>query len=99
MSGIIGTVISWMLPFLKLFGIVERNGLSPFATSFNSPYDLSNAVKWFFCAPKADMRGSTSTNANVANEEVAEVEVEEEDVTDVDSNLSNGGNVDTNFTS
>ena len=43
------------------------------------------------------MRRSTNTNANVANEEVAEVELEEEDVTDVDSNLSNGGNVDTDF--
>ena len=44
-SGIIVAVNSCMLPFLKLFGIVEGNGLSSFATNFNSPSDLSYAVK------------------------------------------------------
>jgi hypothetical protein len=46
-----------MTQFLKLFGVDELNGLSPFAAAnINSPQDLLSLIKAFFCAPKKDTR-------------------------------------------
>ena len=50
---------SWMVPFLQLFGIVHGNGLSPFATSINTPGpgELSALFEQFFKNPKQNRRG------------------------------------------
>ena len=45
MKGIIAVANSCMLPFLQLFGVVEGNGLSPFARHFNTPSDLKEEME------------------------------------------------------
>jgi hypothetical protein len=52
-SGIIDTVNSWMVPFLKLFGIEDGNDLSPFIQTFNPPEHISLVIQQFFCPPKS----------------------------------------------
>ena len=47
----------WMVPIFKLFGIVDGNRLSPFATSINAPGELSAMIEQFFKKPKQDQRG------------------------------------------
>jgi hypothetical protein len=56
--GVIEATNSWMIPFLGLFGAEAGNGLSPFATSFQSPADLLATMEDFFRPPKRDLRGS-----------------------------------------
>ena len=48
-----------VVPFLQLFGIVHGNGLSPFATSINTPCpsELSAMIEQFFKKPKWDQPG------------------------------------------
>ena len=45
-----------MLPFLKLFGAEEGNGVSPFARTFESPNDLITVINNFFQPPASDPR-------------------------------------------
>jgi hypothetical protein len=59
-KGVIEVANSWMIPFLGMFGVVEGNGLSPFATSIDSPSDLRSMLNQFFRPPKRDTRGNTS---------------------------------------
>jgi hypothetical protein len=75
-SGIIEAVNSWMIPFLELFGVENGNGISPFANSFHSAIDLSNAVNLFFRVPKADMRGRFSRNASEVGDNIESDDVE-----------------------
>ena len=51
-KGVIEVVNSWMLPFLKVFGVEEGNGLSPFAVPIETPNDLITMVEQFFKPPK-----------------------------------------------
>ena len=46
--GVVEDDRSWMVPFLELFGIVDGNGLSHFATSINTPGELSAMIEQFF---------------------------------------------------
>ena len=45
-----------MLPFLKMFGVEEGNGISPFARTFDMPSDLVAAINKFFQPPPSDPR-------------------------------------------
>ena len=82
-----------MLPFLKLFGVVEGNGLSPFATDITSANDLSNHINQFFKPPKRDMRGM-NTSGGGGNNDDASVLVEEV-VEEDETNISNAGSATT----
>ena len=42
--------------FLKLFGVEEVNGISPFSVDMDSPADLLKLIKYLFCPPKRDLR-------------------------------------------
>ena len=57
-KGVIGMSNAWMVQFLKIFGVVEGNGLSPFVTSIDSPSDLSALIDRFFRPAKSDTRGN-----------------------------------------
>ena len=58
----------------KQFGVVEGNGLSPFAKDINSPDELLSLLKDLFKAPKRDRRdmapqaGAQAGNSNSSNE-------------------------------
>ena len=49
-------VQSVMVPFLKLFGVEEGHGLSPFALDMEDPSDLIEKITKFFKPPKRDPR-------------------------------------------
>ena len=55
-----------MKPFLKIFGVEELNGHSPFDVEMDIPSDLINLVKDLFPPPKRDLRGNPK-NENYAN--------------------------------
>ena len=61
-KGVIEVVNSWMLPFLKVFGVEEGNGLSPFAVPIETPSYLLTVVEQFFKPPKRDNRGNSTIN-------------------------------------
>jgi hypothetical protein len=44
-----------MLPFLKLFGVVDGNELSPFTANIDSPRELQDMIIDFFKPPKRKM--------------------------------------------
>jgi hypothetical protein len=44
-----------MLPFLKLFGVVDGNGLSPFTTTIDSPRELQDMITDCSNHPKEKM--------------------------------------------
>jgi len=72
-----------MTQFLKLFGVDELNGLSPFAAAnINSPQDLLSLIKAFFCAPKKDTRDCGGVV--VDEEEVIDGNEDEDEDVDVD---------------
>jgi len=50
-----------MRPFLKLFGIVEGNGLTPFAADIETTDELLKMVNDYFKPPERDIRGFTDT--------------------------------------
>ena len=54
MKGITRVVNQSMNSFLKLFGVKEGNGLSPFAGDINTPEERLSLVKDFFRPPKRD---------------------------------------------
>ncbi len=48
-QGVINAVNSWIVPFLKIFGVEEGNGLTPLVTTIlNNPADLSAIVVNYF---------------------------------------------------
>ncbi len=53
-SKIVKTANAVVVPFLKLFGVEEGNGLSPFARTFDSPNDLSTVISAYFQPPESD---------------------------------------------
>ena len=59
---IVRTTNAVMLPFLKLFGAVDGNGISPFARNFENPSDLIAAINTFFMSPASDPRDGTDIN-------------------------------------
>lgn len=58
-----------MHPFLKLFGIVDGNGLSPFAANIETT-NLLIMVKKFFKPPKHDLHGFGATNDSAEVDDV-----------------------------
>ena len=61
-SKIVKTTNDVMLPFLKMFGVEEGNGISPFARNFENPSDLIAAINTFFMPPASDPRDGTDIN-------------------------------------
>ena len=57
---IVKTTNDVMLPFLKLFGVEEGNGVSPFARTFDTPSDLIAVINKFFQPPPSDPRDRQS---------------------------------------
>jgi len=89
-KGVIEVVNSWMLPFLKVFGVEEGNGLSPFAVAIEKPSDLLALVEQFFKPPKRDKRGNSTLDDDDVAEDVDLLE--EEDLVEEVSQASNGVN-------
>lgn len=52
---------SKMHPFLKLFGVVEGSGLTPFAVDIETTDEPLQMVKDYFRPPKRNIRGFTDT--------------------------------------
>jgi hypothetical protein len=50
--GLLAFTRSVMVPFLKVFGVVEGHGLSPFAVKINTPQDLRQIIIQYFKTPK-----------------------------------------------
>ena len=59
----------WMTPFLKLFGVEEGNGISPFAVEIRSPAELGSLIQNFFKPPKRDPRGQQQRSDEVGDVE------------------------------
>ena len=51
-----------MLPFLKLFGAVDGNGVSPFARNVETPNDLITTINTCFMPPATDPRDGTNND-------------------------------------
>ena len=69
---------SFMIPFLKLFGVEECNRLSPFAVDISSPKHLLTLVETFFKPPKRETRGrSSEISQGVPAEEPAPIMIQE----------------------
>ena len=51
-----------MKQFLKLCGVEELNGLSPFSVDMYIPDDLIKLIQTFLCTPKGDMIETTINN-------------------------------------
>ena len=63
-SRIVKTTNDVMLPFLKLFGVEEGNGVSPFARTFDTPSDLIAVINKFFQPPPSDPRDRQTDDNN-----------------------------------
>ena len=87
-KGVIEVVNSWMMPFLKLFGVEVGNGLSPFAVDIDTPSDLLALIDQFFKPPKRDMRGNTTLDDKIME---VDVEVDGEVSVDEGSRRENNG--------
>ena len=61
-------VNSVMMPFLKLYGVEEGHGLSPFASNIDDPNELAQKITDFFKTPKRDPR-DRAPSADVAGSE------------------------------
>ena len=86
---------SRMTNFLKLFGIEEGNGLSPFCCSISSPAELKSLITQFFKPPKKDNRGYVVTGTQV----IVDVESEDEDEDEDQIDDSNDGVTDSSIDS
>ena len=85
-KGVIEVTNSFMLPFLKLFGVEVGNGLSPFATNIDTPDDLVIQLRQFFRPARRDARGATSFSLAVNNgADATSVDEEEDSVLDDDN--------------
>ena len=56
----------FMKPFLKIFGVEEGNGLSPFSVDMDIPADLIKPIEYFFRPPNRDLRDNPK-NENTKN--------------------------------
>lgn len=63
-SSVIRQVNRIMKPFLKLFGVEDGNGLSPFAADIDDPNQLSSLLKDLFKPPKRDPRDKAPVTSN-----------------------------------
>ena len=64
-----------MRPFLKLFGVDDGNGLTPFAAHIDTTDQLLELVKAYFRPPKRDLHGlngSIELSTAIASEDDAE---------------------------
>ena len=59
-KGVIEQGVTIMMPFLKKFGVIEGNGLSPFATKIETPSDLHKLIVAYFTTASWPL--STSAN-------------------------------------
>ena len=59
-----------MIPFLKLFGVEEGNGISPFAVEIQSPAHLGCLIEEFFKPSRKDPRGEQHMVEEVHDPEV-----------------------------
>ena len=55
-KGIICNINQFMKPFLKIFGVEEGNGPSPFYVDMDTLYDLIKPTKGLFLPPKRDLQ-------------------------------------------
>lgn len=84
---IMNTTSSALRPFLKLLGVVEGNGLTPFASHIETTNQLLKMVKDYFKPPKRDLRGFTSIN-EVTNMEDVETFSDDDDGDEVNANVN-----------
>ena len=92
MKGVIEVTNSFVIPFLKLFGVEAGNGLSPFATNINTPNDLETRVRQFFHPARRDTRGAASLSSAVGDGAVdASVEEAEDGGLDDDDDTDSTG--------
>jgi hypothetical protein len=63
--GLLAFTRSVMVPFLKVFGVVEGHSLSPFAVKIDTPQDLRQIIIQYFKTPKKIT--STVINQNVTS--------------------------------
>ena len=82
---IMNTTSSKLRPFLKLFGVVEGNGLTAFASHIETTDQLLQMVKDYFKPPKRDLRGFPSI-VEVTNMEDVETDSDDDDVDEVNDN-------------
>lgn len=88
-SRVIRMATAVTLPFLKLFGVEDGNGLSPFAVDIGSPDALADIVKEYFKPPKSDPRDRSAANGGDDEEEEDEVvDSDDDDGDDGDDNES-----------
>ena len=57
-----------MPPFIKLFGVVDGNGLSPFASEILTTQELLQLTKELFQPPKHDLHGINAADGEVEEE-------------------------------
>eukprot|EP00957_Ditylum_brightwellii_P150860 11487187-Ditylum_brightwellii.AAC.1 len=55
-KGVIQAFNSWMIPFLKLFGVKKGNILSPFTCNFDTPDDLIKLIEDTLKCLQCDLR-------------------------------------------
>ena len=83
-SKTIQSATSVMIPFLKVFGVTEGNGLSPFARDIESPEELIQMVTQFFKRPPRDPRDNASATQSATddNEDEGDESNNEEEVSE-----------------
>ena len=91
MHRVMRLVQSVMVPFLKLFGVEEGHGLSPFASNIEDPSDLIEKITEFFKPPKRDPRDKVpSGSAAEAGQQDYEPEYQNEHDNDDDPAVTGG---------
>ncbi len=65
-KGVIDQGVTLMMSFLRLFGVVEENGLSPFVANIEKPLDLQKLDVQYF-ATQWRVVSTTNTSANHGN--------------------------------
>jgi hypothetical protein len=69
-----------MLPFLKKFGIVEGNGLSPFATMIETPEQLLKLLVQYIEALLCDTQGTGVADATLGEDVDNDIGYDDESV-------------------
>ena len=76
-----------MVPFLKLFGVEDGNGLSPFIKTFNSQEHMSMVLQQFFGPPKVDTRGRLRNQVVESTCDLDDIEAEEDNVSSIETGI------------
>ena len=84
-KGVIEVTNSFMIPFLKLFGVEVSNGISPFATNIDTPNDLVMRVRQFFRPARRNARGTINLSS-VVDKDADDASAEENEDSDLDDN-------------